>query len=63
MAKNDAIKALAKVCMTLDRLQVELCEDTPYPVPGAQETRKRILSTFDGLKTIEEFINELKTED
>jgi len=60
MGKQDAVKALAKVCMTLDRLQVELCENTPYPVPDAQETRKRILSTFDGLQAVEEFINELK---
>ena len=62
-AKNEAIGILAKVCMTLDRLQVELSDNSPYEVPGTEEIRKRILSTFDGLQAIEKFVSGLMVED
>lgn len=42
-------------CMMLDRLQVELCKDTPYDIPTAEKTRERILKAMD---LFEEFDNE-----
>lgn len=54
--RNDAINAMASVTIELDRLQVELCEDTPYDVPSAKETRERIMSTFADLQKIYDII-------
>lgn len=45
--KNKAIGALANGMVALDRLQVELCEDTPYEVPSSAECRRRILAAMD----------------
>ena len=58
--RNEAIKALMSAMMKLDRLQVELSEDTPYPTPDAKQARERILATFDELESVSKFISELK---
>ena len=57
--RNNVIKALARATMKLDRLQVELSEDSPYPTPDAAETRKRINAALDELQKIEAFIGKL----
>ena len=61
--RNEAINAMASVTMKLDRLQVELCEDTPYDIPSAKETRERILSTFADLQKVWDIIKIQKCED
>lgn len=61
--RNDAINAMASVTMKLDRLQVELCEDTPYDIPSAKETRERIKSTFANLQKVWYIIEKQKCED
>lgn len=43
-------KNFYKACMILDRLQVELCEETPYEIPSPKETRERILEAMDLLE-------------
>lgn len=53
MEKLDFNNQLAKVAMILDKLQVELCEDTPYEIPSANETRERILKAMDELELLE----------
>lgn len=60
--RNDAINAMASVTKELDRLQVELCEDTPYEVPSANETRERIISTFEDLQKIYDIIEKQTCE-
>ena len=40
---------LAEACLVLDKLQVELCDDTPYPIPSNEEIRSRILKAMDYL--------------
>lgn len=57
--RNDAIRALASATMKLDRLQVELSDETPYPIPDAKQARERILATFDELKKVSDFIEKL----
>lgn len=59
----DAMSALASVTIDLDRLQVELCEDTPYDIPSAKETRERIKSTFADLQKVWNIIEMQKCED
>ena len=54
---------MASVTMELDRLQVELCEDTPYDIPSAKETRERIKSTFADLQKVWDIIEKQKCED
>ena len=61
--RNDAIKAMASATMVLDRLQVELCEDTPYDIPSAKEARERIISTFADLQKVWDIIEKQKCED
>lgn len=58
MGKLNFSNQLAKVAMILDKLQVELCEDTPYEIPSAKETRERILKAMDGLELLEKSHNE-----
>lgn len=41
------MKLLAKASSVLDKLQVELCDDTPYPIPSNEEIRNRILKAMD----------------
>ena len=48
--------------MTLDKLQVELCEDTPYEIPSPEETRERILKAMDHLSELERYKTELIRE-
>lgn len=66
MEKLDFNNQLAKVAMILDKLQVELCEDTPYEIPSANETRERILKAMNELELLEkshkEKINEIYEE-
>ena len=42
-----AWSSLAKGMIALDRLQVELCKDTPYEVPSSAECRRRVLAAMD----------------
>lgn len=66
MANKDrekANRALLSAMMKLDRLQVELSEDSQYPTPNANQARERILATFDELESVSKFISELKVED
>lgn len=60
--RNEAIDLLCGVSMKLDRLQVELCEETPYETPTAEQTRKRILSTFDAIERICEILTNNKED-
>lgn len=60
--RNEAINLLCGVSMTLDKLQVELCEETPYEIPSAEQTRKRILSTFDSIERIYEILTNNKED-
>ena len=60
--RNEAIDLLCSVSMKLDRLQVELCEETPYETPTAEQTRKRILSTFDAIERIYEILTNNKED-
>lgn len=50
---NNEMKDLAKACIILDKLQVELCEDTPYPTPTTKEIRDRILKAMDYLEKLQ----------
>lgn len=50
---NNEMKDLAKACIILDKLQVELSEDTPYPTPTTKEIRDRILKAMDYLEKFE----------
>lgn len=43
---------LSQACMTLDKLQVELHEDTPYEIPSTDQIRKRILKAMDYLEEL-----------
>ena len=52
MNKNKVIKNLANACLKLDRLQVELCKETPYKVPDLKETRNRILEVMAYLEVV-----------
>lgn len=47
-------KNFYKACMILDKLQVELCEETPYEIPSPKETRERILQAMDLLEKCDE---------
>lgn len=57
--RNHIIYLLCTAMNKLDKLQVELCEDTPYEIPTAEECRTRIRSTFDNLDAVYEFITKL----
>lgn len=48
---ENAKKALLKALMTLDRLQVELHEETLYKTPSPEETRERVLKAMDAIET------------
>ena len=61
--RNHNLVLLHDVMIKLDKLQVELCEDSPYDVPDAKSTRARILSTFDSLEQLSEFITNLNCEE
>lgn len=56
MDKSKAISVLSQIMIQLDKLQVELSEDSLYDTPTPEETRKRILTTFDGLDQVFNFI-------
>lgn len=58
MEKFNFDNQFAKIAMILDKLQVELCEDTPYETPSAKETRERILKAMDGLERLKKFHEE-----
>lgn len=51
-----------QACMILDRLQVELCEDTPYEIPSSNETRERILEAMDHLEKAEDRCKQIVRE-
>lgn len=44
--------AIAKTSMALDRLQVELCPNSPYTQPTAKEIRDRILVAMSYLEPL-----------
>jgi hypothetical protein len=46
-----------EACLILDRLQVELCEDTLYPIPSPKETRERILKAMRLLEKLNDNIH------
>jgi hypothetical protein len=48
MDKNKIYQA----SMILDKLQVELCEDSPYEIPEPKEIRQRILKAMDLLEKV-----------
>lgn len=60
--RNEAIALLCSVSTKLDKLQVELCEETPYEKPTAEQTRKRILGTFSAIERIYEILTNNKEE-
>ena len=43
------LRNLAKACAILDKLQVELCDETPYETPPTDIIRDRILCVMDYL--------------
>ena len=62
--RNDAISLICKANMMLDRLQVELCKDTPYEIPDAESTRERILKAMDIYDKLYNLLENVKvTED
>ena len=50
---DNEMKDLAKACIILDKLQVELSEDTPYSIPTAKQTRDRILKAMHYLEKLQ----------
>ena len=51
-----AWSSLAKGMIALDKLQVELCEDTPYEVPSSEECRRRILAAMCYLQEVHDVL-------
>ena len=60
--RDEIICELATASMKLDRLYVEMCEDSPYEMPDNDEIRSRILSAMNALARLETHVNELGTE-
>lgn len=58
--RNEAIGLLCCVSMKLDKLQVALCEETPYETPTAEQAREKILETFDAIQRIFEILENNK---
>ena len=54
--RTKAWSSLAKGMIALDKLQVELCEDTPYEVPSAAECRRRILAAMCYLQEVHDVL-------
>ena len=51
---NRQMVLLSRVSIKLDKLQVELDENTPYETPSIKEIHKRILEVMDILDKIDE---------
>jgi uncharacterized protein involved in tolerance to divalent cations len=60
--RDEIICELATASMKLDRLHVELCDESPYEVPSIDEIRVRILSAMNALARLETHVNEFGTE-
>ena len=60
--RNLAIKKICNATMCLDRLQVELCGETPYDTPTPEQTRKRILAAMDKLEEVYNILCENKED-
>lgn len=60
--RDEIICELATASMKLDRLYVEMREDSPYEMPDNDEIRSRILGAMNALARLETHVNELGTE-
>ena len=56
------LRNLAKACAILDKLQVELCDETPYEIPPTAVIRDRILCAMDYLDKLVPDYNPESTE-
>ena len=57
MNENEIYKNLSQAQIQLDKLQVELHEESPYPTPSTKETRERILKAMDSLEKISKILD------